>query len=74
MLKIVPDPPHPHAPSLENCLIQLLKHLACAQTIGQQALMLHDHPEHAPISLALPEIESAPHRVATALSQLSTCH
>jgi hypothetical protein len=39
MLKIVPDPPHPHA-FLEDTLVQISEHLHCALAVAHQSVLL----------------------------------
>lgn len=70
MLKIVPDPPHPHH-SLEDTLIQATEYALCALTVAHQAILLQPK---APVSVlmmaSMHEIEALRVLLESALIQV----
>ncbi|MFJ3451782.1 hypothetical protein ACIPM0_26690 [Pseudomonas sichuanensis] len=70
MLKIVPDPPHPHA-LLEDTLVQISEHLHCALAVAHQSVLLCTKSPGSMLMLAaVHEMETLCSLLESALAQV----
>lgn len=70
MLKIVPDPPHPHA-FLEDTLVQISEHLHCALAVAHQSVLLCTKSPGSMLMLAaVHEMETLCSLLESALAQV----
>lgn len=70
MLKIVPDPPHPHT-FLEDTLVQISEHLHCALAVAHQSVLLCTKSPGSMLMLAaVHEMETLRSLLESALAQV----
>jgi len=69
MLKIVPDPPHPHL--FEDTLVQTTEHVNCALAVTHQSLLLSTRsPGSFLLLAAMHELESVRTLLEALLAQV----